>query len=122
MKRLFLSIATVIVFASPAVAEFEDGLIAYTRGDYVSAFQEWYPLAQDGDAVAQNRLASMYLLGRGVAKDYSEAENWFRQSAEQGDAASQFELGMMYKRGIAVGQDYGEAQNWFNLGANQGDA
>ncbi len=122
MKRFFLSIAAVVVLASPAVAEFEDGLIAYTRGDYMTAFQEWYPLAEEGDAVAQNRIASMFLLGRGVAKDFSEAINWFRQSAEQGDAASQFELGMIYKRGVAAGQDYVEAQNWFNMGAVQGDA
>jgi TPR repeat protein len=36
------------------------------RGDYATAFREWLPLAEQGDALAQQYLGNMYATGRGV--------------------------------------------------------
>ena len=36
----------------------EDGLEAYNSGDYVTALRLWQPLAEQGDAYAQNNLGS----------------------------------------------------------------
>ncbi len=38
---------------------------AYERGDYALAYREFLPLAEDGDAIAQFRIGSMYMNGFG---------------------------------------------------------
>ena len=43
---------------------------AYERGDFASAYSEWLPMAEQGDAVAQFRLGVMYMNGLGVQQDY----------------------------------------------------
>ncbi len=55
----------VMLVAAPAWAG-EAGLAAYSRGDYATALKEYRPLAEQGDAVAQFALGSMYENGRGV--------------------------------------------------------
>ena len=37
-------------------------------------------------SAAQVKLADIYLEGRGVPQDYTEAAEWYRRAAEQGDA------------------------------------
>ncbi len=34
-------------------ADFNKGLTAYDNGDYVTALNEWRPLAEQGDAIAR---------------------------------------------------------------------
>jgi TPR repeat protein len=47
----------------------------------------WYrKAAEQGFAMAQFNLATMYAEGVGVAKDEAEAMRWYRKAAEQGDA------------------------------------
>ena len=41
-------------------ADFQAGLDAYNSGDYATALKEWRPLAETGDADAQNNLGVMY--------------------------------------------------------------
>ena len=67
-------------------ADFDKGLSAYKRGDFVTAVREWTPLAEQGDANAQTNLGVMYETGRGVPKDYNEAVRLYRLAAEQGYA------------------------------------
>ena len=59
--------------AAPTWADFQAGRDAYKRGDYDTALKEWRPLAEQGDAVAQNNLGGMYHNSQGVSKDYQEA-------------------------------------------------
>ncbi len=61
---------------APAWAGYKEGAAAYQRGDYATALQEFKPLAEQGDAEAQNFLGLMYELGRGVPQDYAEAVKW----------------------------------------------
>ena len=87
MRPVFQSVlaATFLVMASAAVAgPFEDGQAAYDRHDYATAFQDWRPLADHGDAKVQNKLGNMYAQGQGVTQDYAEAVRWYRQAADQG--------------------------------------
>jgi uncharacterized protein len=60
MRRLF-AFATVLLLAAPAWADFADGLAAYDRGDYETAFEEFLPLAEQGDALAQSCVVSVGL-------------------------------------------------------------
>ncbi len=68
---------------------------ALLRGtDYATALKEWRPLAEQGDAGAQNILGLMYATGEGVPQDNNEAVRWYRLAAEQGDDRAQYILGM----------------------------
>ena len=51
-------------------------------------------------------LANLYLLGKGVPKDSSEAVRWLRRAAEQGDAQAQANLASLYEQGKGVPLDY----------------
>ena len=67
-------VAAFLATASAAVAgPFEDGEAAYQRHDYATAMLVWRPLAEHGDAKAQNKLGNMYADGQGVAQDLAEA-------------------------------------------------
>ena len=102
--------------------DFQAGMEAYKAGDYATALKEWKPLAEQGDAAAQNALGYMYNNGFGVTQDFKEAAKWYRLAAEQGHAQAQFNLGGLYFFGQGVTQDYKEAAKWFRLAGEQGDA
>ena len=102
--------------------DFETGFDALNRGDYATALREWRPLAEQGDAEAQNLLGIMYFNGEGVEQDNVEAVRWYRLAAEQGLANAQYNLGLMHDNGLGVAEDYVEANRWFRLAAKQGNA
>ncbi len=81
-------LAAVVIFvtnAAPASSgDFEDGLAAYERADYATAFKLWHPLADQGNAAGQSILGSMYLKGQGVPKDRVHAYKWFDIAASTG--------------------------------------
>jgi hypothetical protein len=104
---------------APAWAGWDEGQAAYQRGDYATALHEWRPLAEQGDAAAQNNLGVMYYKGEGVPQDYAKAVKWFRKTAEQGNADAQYSLGLMYDEGLGVPQDYAQAHMWYNLAASR---
>jgi caspase domain-containing protein/Sel1 repeat-containing protein len=92
------------------------------RKDYGTALHAWQPLAQRGNAVAQNWLGRMYQQGLGVHKDEMEAVRLYRQAAAQGYAAAQSNLGFMYAEGRGVAKDETEAVRLFRQAAAQGYA
>ena len=78
------------------LADYESGYAAYARGDYRTAYREWRPLAEQGDAQAQYNLGTMYETGKGVPGDDTEAVKWYRLAAEKGYLEAQLRLGVMY--------------------------
>ncbi len=111
--------AVVVLVAAPAWAD-EAGLQAFIRGDYATALKEYRPLAEQGDAVAQFALGTMYENGRGVPQDDKEAVRWYRLAAEQGEASAQNNLAKMSRRGRGVPKDDVLAHMWWNFAAAQG--
>ena len=103
-------------------ADFNKGLTAAQSGDFATALKEWKPLAEEGNAVAQNNLGLMYHNGWGVPQDYKEAVYWYRLAVEQGYAIAQYNLGLMYEKGKGVPQDDKEAARLYRLAAEQGYA
>jgi hypothetical protein len=99
-----------------------DAKAAFDRRDYERAFALWRPLAQAGDAEAQNYFGYMYERGLGVAQDHGEAVRWYRKSAEQGLAEAQSNLGLSYVKGQGIAQNYVEGRHWFLKSAEQGFA
>ncbi len=98
-------------------AEDDSAYDAYQRGDYATAYREWFPLAEAGDAEAQFNLGIMYDLGQGVAQSKVRAATWYRRSAEQGFAAAQYNLAVMFANGEGVPQNNVLAYALFDLAA-----
>jgi TPR repeat protein len=116
-----VSFVLLVFLVVPAWANYQAGMDAYDRGDYVTAFREWQPLAVQGDAEAQTSLGTMYSAGHGVPQDFQQALFWFRLAAKQGYAMACTKLGLLYERGNGVTQDAVLAQAWYILGAARGD-
>ena len=106
-----------VVVAIPMWAGADEGMQAYDRGDYATAFREWLPRAQQGIGEAQYNLGLLYARGQGVPQDDGQAIQWFRRAADQGYAPAQYSLGVMYAEGRGVSQDVAEAYFWLNLAA-----
>ena len=116
--------ALVLAFNAGSILaqDFQKGMVAAQSGDFVTALQEWRPLAEQGDEFSQYNLGLMYYKGNGVLQDYAEAVKWYRLAAEQGLADAQSNIGFMYENGNGVLQDYAEAIKWYRLAAEQGIA
>ena len=122
MKRLLVVLLFLFWVTTPAWADYESAMAAYKQADYTTAVKELRPLAEQGEAKAQNTLGWMYREGQGVTKDYNEALKWFQKAADQGFAKALNNLGIMYETGVGVKQDGAEALKWFRKAADQGDA
>src|SRR5262249_14218070 len=102
--------------APPATAgDFRSGLSAYNSGDYVTAFRDWYPLAEHGDGPAEAALGFLFHKGLGVAQDDVEAASWFEKAARKGQAEAQLLLGTLYFFGEGVQQNYVMAFAWCEI-------
>jgi uncharacterized protein len=115
--------AIFMALALPASADpLMDGGHYYEQGDYVRALAVWQPLAQQGNAEAQNNLALLYLDGKGVPRNLPEAARYFQLSAAAGSALGQNNLGGLYRDGNGLARDYGKAARWFAASASQGNS
>ena len=85
----FLALTFLFLFSGSVYGDdLQDGLDAFQKQDYKTAYKFWLPLAEQGNAKAQFNLGLMYNNGQGVPQDYKEAVKWYRLSAEQGDRKS----------------------------------
>ena len=101
----------------------EIGLKAYRNRDYSRAYQVLRPLANRGNAKAQNKMGDLYYYGRGgAAQDYYKAFNWFKKAANQGHAGAQFSLGIMYSLARGTSKNDSVAENWFKKSASQNNS
>lgn len=85
--RALLACAGVLTLLSGAAADagpWEDGTVAYNRGDYVPAVRLVSPLARQGKAEAQKLLARIYRR-RDPARNAVRAMMWWEIAATQGD-------------------------------------
>ena len=124
MQQLLIKFPLVVILSSAVcfAGDYEDGTAAFDRGDYAIALKKLHPLAEQGNAPAQNSLGGMYVEGKGGSPNFDEAIRWFRSAAQHGFAEAQTNLGWMYVEGKGVSQDYAEAAKWFRNAAEQGYA
>ena len=116
-RTVSTGVALALSIVAPVMAaSLEDAVAAYRRADYVTAFEVYQGLADQGLAVAQFNLGLMYANGLGVSKDETEAMKWYRLAADQGRADAQYQLGhLSYQQ-----NNFAEAVKWFRLAADQG--
>lgn len=100
---------------------YQEGVDAYTKGDFAVALDKFKPLAESGNTLAQFNLGVMYRQGQGVAADDKQAVAWWSKAAEQGHVEAQDNLGLRYARGQGVAQDWVQADMWFTIAAAAGN-
>lgn len=121
-RGLCAVILVTLGFATPALAGLAEGLAAYDRGDYATAFGELAPAAAGGAPQAQYDLARMYLSGEGIPADRAEGLRWLRRAAAAGVGLAQYQLGAFHEFGIDLDQDYAAAARWYRMAADRGVA
>jgi uncharacterized protein len=116
MSSMVRALVALVLFAAPAAAdEFARGLSAYAAADYRTAFDAWYPLADENDPKAQAAVAFLYLKGLGVRQDDVRAADWYRRAAQLGRPEAQFFLGTLYYLGRGVPQSDQLAHVWCEI-------
>ena len=111
-----LALVLAALVAGPARAgPFDDGIDAYYQHDFAKALRLWLPLAEDGNAYAQNNLGAMHENGQGVAADMKEAARWYRRAAEQAHTDAQLNLARLYTTGQGVQEDLVRAHMWLTI-------
>jgi TPR repeat protein len=121
MKKWFI-LAVCGLWATALFGGYSEGVAAYKKGDFKTAYKEFLLLAKEGNEGSQWYLGYMYLVGEGVTKDSREAVKWYKKAAEQGLAPVQVVLGDMYEHGIGATKDLKEAVKWYREAAEQGDS
>lgn len=123
MHKFFLIIFMSLFLPSLTYAGLEDGLRAYQKNDFSTAFEEFHKVAEQGDVTAQNVLGFMYAYGQGVAKDGQQAITWYRKAADQGFPEAQAGLARVYEAGLGgVAINKQQAVYWYLKAADQGVA
>ena len=122
MKSLVRDVFVVACLCAAVVpgarADFNDGVIAYTMGEYQTAYNTMRSLAETADhAYAQYYLGMMYLNGQGVEQSFEDAGTWFRKAAEHSIPQAQYKLATLYLNGQGVPRDFEYAYAWYSAGA-----
>ena len=125
--RVFFIIFVFLLLPLPARADFAAGMKAYEAKDYATAYAEWRPLAEAGDARAQYGMGRLYRFGRGVEQDFRTAIEWYRQAAmqtEDGDTYRRavYALGYMVEEGQGAPKDADKAECLYRVSAENGYA
>jgi S1-C subfamily serine protease len=117
-----LSLTFLFLFSGSVYGDdFRDGVDARGKGNFKKAYKLLLPLAEQGNAKAQNHMGLLYQNGQGVPVNYKVAAKWFRLAAEKGSSKAQGNLGWAYFVGKGVPQIYKEAFKWYRLAAEVGD-
>ena len=116
MKRLIVLFALLLPVA--AQAGLDEGVAAYTAGDYATAMTEFRTLADQGNPDGQYFVGFFYHNGFGVKANQAEALKWFEKAALQGDQRSQYYAGIIHTTGKGgVAKDLVTADMWLTLSA-----
>lgn len=87
IKGMFMAVilATASSLALADGKTFDDGAVAFIKGDGEAAYKIWKPLAEKGNTEAQYHLGYMYQTGTGVPADKSKALYWYNMAAKNGN-------------------------------------
>jgi hypothetical protein len=69
-----------------------------------------------------NKLGELYSYAQGVARDYTQARNWYQRAAAAGSTEAMCNLGVLYQSGRGVPENYDKAREWFQKAADAGNA
>ena len=125
MLRTMLAILALLA-ATAQAAGLDEAIRNYESGLYDQAASQLIPLAEGGDATAQQKLSVLYFYGRGVPEDEKQAMLWARRSADQGNLDAMFFVGTMFVFGDTIPKTVEdpdlEAAKWLFEAASRGHA
>jgi tetratricopeptide (TPR) repeat protein len=99
----------------------DEAMSLYHDDQYDKAIPIFEALAKENHVLAQAYLGDCYYSGKGVARDYVKAAEWWLKAAEQGNRASQYGIAICYARGWGVTQDNEKYDEWIKKLAYQED-
>ena len=103
-------------------ADFFDGLTAMKANKFKEAHEIFLPLAQGGNADAEELIGVMYAMGLGVERDDERAFDWYLRSSLKGHPGAQSGIGWYYEVGRGIpAPDLVRAYTWYVLSAIGGD-
>jgi hypothetical protein len=115
-KTLFGLVLSSIVFNAQAEL-YDDGLMAYTSGNFVKAGELFMAAAEKGSPGAEHMLMRLFTEGKLQAVDMdNETLKWTRKAAENGIKQAQFQLAEIYAKKQG---DVKQAIQWYRLAADQ---
>lgn len=95
-------ICMLAILSVQSQAGVQEGVAAIKRGDYEAAYDEFYPLAEQGDSKAMVTLGMFFYKGDGFPQDYGKAMDWFLKALEIGNGDAFNNIGVMYRDGLGV--------------------
>lgn len=116
----FLLTCLLLSVAALAHAGVDEGMSAYSSGDYDKAAREFKAMAERGDREAQYMLGLLHEEGQGVERDDLLAAYWYARSADQGFADAYYALGQLFLHRKGDRQDRMAAHHWFCLAKEHG--
>ncbi len=117
-----LMLAAAPVAAASPSAVLDAGLAACAAGHFVVAIHDFRALADDGSAIGETMLGTMYAHGQGVRRDPATAAAYFNRAAHRGYAPAQLAFAKVLVRGEGVVADRDAAWLWLRLAIARGDA
>ena len=86
---------------------------------YVAAINRLRPLAEDGVAEAQYRLAGLYRNGKGTGRDLEKAIDLYLDAAQAGHAGAQYALASIIEKSSDTPATRNDARYWYRKAAAQ---
>lgn len=119
--QFIFKVAAILFFSfQPAQASLSKALDAPQAGDFTTAYNEWLPIAEQGDVNTQFYLGLLH--SRQLIENSSQEQvvKWYFLAAQNDHINAQFNLGLKYDKGIGVEQSDAEAFAWYFTAANNG--
>ena len=126
-----------IVVSFEVVASYDDGRIAFERGDFTLAYELWMEVAKDPTGAlndsfqwtrstdvqqrnAQYAIALLYWQGKGVDQSYVQAAKWLKLAIKSGHIKARLKMGFLNLEGKGVEKNEAEARKNFLIAAEHG--
>jgi len=120
MPFIYRTLLLLALTCQGAYADFKSGMAAAQAGDFATAYEQWLPLAEQGDAPAQFNIGLLHSKQLIPQASPEEAVRWYLLAANNNHHHAQFNLGIKYDKGLGVEQNAAEAFNWHFKAANNG--
>ena len=122
LNTLWKTILILFFLQVPANAETHaKAILAFSRGDYVSASLIWTALAEQGDAKSQFNIAIMAENGFGIDVNFEKSLILYGLADSQNDSFAAFNLGLIYFSGSGVSKDVARGIKYLESAAQAGD-
>jgi TPR repeat protein len=93
---------TLLLFAltcQVVYADFKSGSASAKVGDFATAYEQWLPLAEQGDAASQFNIGLLHSKQLVTEASPEQAVKWYLRAANNNHTHAQFNLGIKYDKG-----------------------